>query len=429
MKRALVIMWLCMTPGCGRLLDLDQYSVTDAGPGGDASVDADTQDAGMDDAGPDDASVNDAATDAGPNDLGAQDGALADMGPSSCRTLNGGCDPLTACDDTSGQVVCGPCPSGYEGDGFSGCLGVDVCAAPSRCAGTDATSGVSYAYACEVLTFPAYRCEGLDVEWPVDATSRFDIARYRVDVGPDAVSGSADDTVVDALTGLEWQRTASTTNESWSDAATTCADLTIGGGGWRLPEQVELESVIDVRGQSPAIDTTAFPGTPAARFWSASPFVGAAGEIWFTNFANGFTDTATAATTMWVRCVRRIAAPPRPASSVTRFATTASTATDGITGLEWARATASPRSWTAAVDHCTSLGGWRLPTRAELLSLVTRTATSPAIDRDAFPTTPLDWYWTASSSMDDTRAHIVNFGSGLTSQALKSEAIQVRCVR
>ena len=49
-------------------------------------------------------SANDAATDAGPNDLGAQDGALADMGPSSCRTLNGGCDPLTACDDTSGQV-------------------------------------------------------------------------------------------------------------------------------------------------------------------------------------------------------------------------------------------------------------------------------------------------------------------------------------
>ncbi|MCB9660201.1 MAG: DUF1566 domain-containing protein [Sandaracinaceae bacterium] len=412
MRRAFVIAWLCLAPGCDGPLDPDQGTMDggvrhdasmgadvgtdasmDADVGGDASVDANAPDASEDagaldasgDGGSYDGGPDDASSDAGPSDLGVGDGALADMG-------------------------------------------ADVCAAPSRCAGTDATSGVSYAYGCEALTFPAYRCEGLDVEWPVNDASRFDVARYQVDVGADTIDGSEDDVVFDTLTGLEWQRAPSPTNQSWSDGATSCADLAIAGDGWRLPEQVELESLVDVRTPPPAIDTSAFPGTPAARFWSASPFVGAAGEIWFTNFTNGFTDTATAATTMRVRCVRRATAPSRPASLASRFVTTDTTATDGITGLEWARATASPRSWAAAVDHCTSLGGRRLPTRAELLSLVTRTATGPAIDQDAFPTTALDWFWTASSSVDDTRAHIVNFGSGLTSQSLKTELVRVRCV-
>ena len=31
----------------------------------------------------------------------------------ACDVANGGCDALTSCDDSSGAVVCGGCPSGY----------------------------------------------------------------------------------------------------------------------------------------------------------------------------------------------------------------------------------------------------------------------------------------------------------------------------
>ena len=40
---------------------------------------------------------------------------------------NGGCDPLTTCTaGKDGQVVCGPCPDGYEGNGQDGCKIVEL---------------------------------------------------------------------------------------------------------------------------------------------------------------------------------------------------------------------------------------------------------------------------------------------------------------
>ncbi|KAK3279658.1 hypothetical protein CYMTET_12468, partial [Cymbomonas tetramitiformis] len=50
---------------------------------------------------------------------------------SACSSNNGGCsrDPLVACTDTpSGPPDCGPCPNGYTGDGATGCVEEDGCA-------------------------------------------------------------------------------------------------------------------------------------------------------------------------------------------------------------------------------------------------------------------------------------------------------------
>jgi len=44
-----------------------------------------------------------------------------------CATNNGGCDPLVTCTDTSTGHTCGACPSGFTGDGASGCVDVDEC--------------------------------------------------------------------------------------------------------------------------------------------------------------------------------------------------------------------------------------------------------------------------------------------------------------
>lgn len=76
---------------------------------------------------------------------------------------------------------------------------------------------------------------------------------------------------------------------------------------------------------------------------------------------------------------------------------------------------------------------WRLPTRAELLTLVrghTDGEQTSTIDTHFFPGTPGDWYWTADTDLGDpAHAWYVLFYNGRTMKALKSQAKRVRLVR
>ena len=57
-------------------------------------------------------------------DIGADERATT-----ACSTNNGGCDPRTVCTPhTSGGRTCGPCPTGFTGDGTTGCVDIDECA-------------------------------------------------------------------------------------------------------------------------------------------------------------------------------------------------------------------------------------------------------------------------------------------------------------
>jgi hypothetical protein len=78
--------------------------------------------------------------------------------------------------------------------------------------------------------------------------------------------------------------------------------------------------------------------------------------------------------------------------------------TDTVTGLVWQQ-TATPQTfaWTDAKCYCAGLslggitaGGWRLPTRIELLSLVDFTQWNPSINQTAFPNARADDFWTSS---------------------------------
>ncbi|MDE1816507.1 MAG: hypothetical protein KGI11_08120 [Thaumarchaeota archaeon] len=44
-----------------------------------------------------------------------------------CATNNGGCDPLQTCTNTFGAHVCGPCPSGYTENSSGRCILLNVC--------------------------------------------------------------------------------------------------------------------------------------------------------------------------------------------------------------------------------------------------------------------------------------------------------------
>jgi hypothetical protein len=77
------------------------------------------------------------------------------------------------------------------------------------------------------------------------------------------------------------------------------------GRGFRLPDRAELESLVDLTLQTPPfISLHFFPGTPPARFWSASRYAAESGT-WYELIDFG-TGLRTAAQTgrFHVRCVR-----------------------------------------------------------------------------------------------------------------------------
>lgn len=73
--------------------------------------------------------------------------------PSSCANIdecaseNGGCDPLTMCNDTPGSRTCGPCPAGYSGTGELGCKPLVHCS-PNPCQAGAACFELASDYAC-----------------------------------------------------------------------------------------------------------------------------------------------------------------------------------------------------------------------------------------------------------------------------------------
>ncbi len=100
--------------------------------------------------------------------------------------------------------------------------------------------------------------------------------------------------VTDQKTGLIWRRC--TEGLSWDGA--TCAgtptaftheaalqyaaaQASTTGIAWRLPNIKELVSIADRSKTNPAIDATAFPGTPSSAFWSATPYVGVPSYAWY----------------------------------------------------------------------------------------------------------------------------------------------------
>jgi hypothetical protein len=110
------------------------------------------------------------------------------------------------------------------------------------------------------------------------------------------------------------------------------------------------------------------------------------------------------------------------------------TVTSSCCSLSWQRTVASGGvTHAAATAYCNALalagGGWRMPTLAELLTLVDHDFT-PAIDPVAFPGTSGGTYW--SSTMDHLRKDEVNgiqFSNGVVTRTEPDRTTVVRCVR
>jgi hypothetical protein len=120
-----------------------------------------------------------------------------------------------------------------------------------------------------------------------------------------------DGTVFDNKTGLTWQREAQPPRDL-KKAKDYCASLNLSkfGGfstGWRLPERLELESLVDPRiaPPGPTIDQFAFPETPNESFWTVTPDANGSGDAWYIYFGSGVSDVeGDSFPAYWVRCVR-----------------------------------------------------------------------------------------------------------------------------
>ena len=92
-------------------------------------------------------------------------------------------------------------------------------------------------------------------------------------------------TVTDKVTGLMWQKcslglsgsncaTGSASTHTWQ-AALAVANQNTGSGHteWRLPNMKELETLVEIACDRPAINQTIFPATISERYWSSTPNV------------------------------------------------------------------------------------------------------------------------------------------------------------
>jgi hypothetical protein len=92
-----------------------------------------------------------------------------------------------------------------------------------------------------------------------------------------------------------------------------------------------------------------------------------------------------------------------------------------VTLLTWqAESSATNMDWQEAKFYCeslnsTSFGGksnWRLPTIRELISIIDRNKTSPAIDQIFSNTKPADYWTTTPHQSRENNVFVINFELG-----------------
>ena len=111
-------------------------------------------------------------------------------------------------------------------------------------------------------------------------------------------------TVNDLGTGLVWQQ-GEGGRIVWEMALVYCDELQLAGkNDWRLPNYKELQSLVDYRYYSPAVQAAFFPNLDPEFYWSSTTFAGQTKNAWFVNFYRGSVEHGNKSNSFNVRCVR-----------------------------------------------------------------------------------------------------------------------------
>lgn len=200
-----------------------------------------------------------------------------------CDDNPGVCTRGGTCTNADPGYACANCAAGSQvtGETFPSCADIDECGDSNVCESD---------YPC-LNRDPDYTCRGQFPDWSVSTWSNFTIS-----------NGVATDT----KTGLEWQQLSEGRSPNLAAAKTYCDDLSLAGqNDWRLPTIAELRSIVDRSMANPASDSTIFPTMLSMEYWTASPYVGLAGHVWYVDFYGGWSGYGAATgKTRSTRCVR-----------------------------------------------------------------------------------------------------------------------------
>lgn len=250
------------------------------------------------------------------------------------------------------------------------------------------------------------------------------------------------------------------TDVAWLIDSTNAESL-CGATNWRLPDPLELQSLVYYGMGTPNppsatfIDPTFFPFSWNWITWTEAESIDDPKWAWYVNFDDGRVSVRqrfySNASARLVHDLGRAIIGSRNASGKERFVPSddGSEVTDTMTGLVWRRCVEG-MNWNADVQTCTGsvarfhwldaleyvkanhTGGWRIPNAKELFSIVDVEKQSPALDGFAFPNAPTTGVF-SSTPVDiggEVFVKYVSFSLGvLEQQTLKRDRFALRFVR
>ena len=113
--------------------------------------------------------------------------------------------------------------------------------------------------------------------------------------------------VKDTSTNFEWDDDSKEKPMDLKKAKRYCSNLSLRGGGWRLPSQNELRTIVDKTNFYPAIATLfriTSTSTANSMYWTSTPYVGNKDSGWLVGFWGGGDHYAPTSYKANVRCVR-----------------------------------------------------------------------------------------------------------------------------
>ena len=220
--------------------------------------------------------------------------------------------------------------------------------------------------------------------------------------------------------GLYWEDTAHI-NETvtFDEAATYCANLTLGGRNWRVPTRKELFELVNYgkyTDASPIMYDDGITYNNNGFFWTRTTlFEGrtykgdnfeVSDKAWFLSFRFGDDDIIDKSEKIHVRCV----------SGATTFSSSGSFVSKGdyvkdqVTGLEWennSTAISQHLTWYEAKERCESLPGgtWRLPNINELHTIMPENDMVVLLYAQIGADISIGPFWSSSSVPYDTDAN------------------------
>jgi hypothetical protein len=104
-----------------------------------------------------------------------------------------------------------------------------------------------------------------------------------------------------------WQQQDDNITRAWTVAIGYCESSTLAGyDDWRLPNIMELDSIVDLSRYNPAIDSAHFPNTNGSFYWSSTTIAYNSGYAWGMDFGDGYggDDYGNKSYSYYVRAVR-----------------------------------------------------------------------------------------------------------------------------